>query len=543
MDFNTYFNSVLKNGFSFLDLKLPTSTESDVTERYISNSENIVIKHGLREQPNTDEHYLIIGDNGGSLILRDVAKISAEFQGAAPAHINLTNVASANIHTSDGNDTFEIQQKTSSSQSISHTINAGDGNNFISLTTAYPNYGTIKIITGFGNDRILSTGYSNDIILSGAGQDMIMAGRGHDFIDAQDGWDSVIFDGNFNDYTIHWTEDQSTTITDAEGNFVETVNVEELIFADQTFILPYQQLVQLDGFDPLYNYFNIYDTTTNDDDENNLTTWQSYDISYISSQTSQSFTVDDWSNADLYADNISGEIERYDSQTDLSSYEEIDHFDFENRMDNQLHDFIRDHLPFDPRDALFQMFGNAQPEQKFLGSKQNDQILGTSENDHLFGGAGHDFMAGGKGNDLFIGDKGNDIMLGGEGIDTAFFFGMSSDFRFDFEHGTMTDKNGEHGIDFLKSIERLIFLDAVYKITANDQVELVDHNPFKLLESVEAPHLEIIGLPSRLPIPESFEQAPPPRPTAAEIEESLMRAYESIPQPDDHLAKPPGLDI
>ncbi len=541
MDFNAYFNSVLKNGFSFLDLNLPTSTENDITKRYISNSENIVIKHAFSEQSGTDEHYIITGDNGGSVTLHNVARISTEFQGTAPSHINLTNVSSADIYTNAGSDIVEIQQKMPSIHPVSHTINAGDGNNFISLTTSYPNYSTIKITTGFGNDRILSTGYSNDIILSGAGQDMIMAGRGHDFVDAQDGWDSIIFDGNFNDYTIHWTENQSTTITDAEGNSVETVNVEELIFADQTFILPYQQLVQLDEFDQLYNYFSTYYATTNDE-ESNLPTWQSYDISSVSSQSSQSFTIADWSTADLYADNISTEIECYDNQFDFSIYEEIDHFAFEGRPDSQLHDFIRDHLPFDPRDALTQMFEHAQAGQRFLGSEQNDQILGTYGNDRLFGGDGHDFMAGGKGNDLFIGDKGNDIMLGGEGIDTAFFLGMSSDFQFDFEHGTMTDKNGEHGIDFLKSIERLIFLDAVYKITTDNQVELVDQNPFKLLESVDTPHLEIIGLPPRPPIPNNLEQTLP-HPTAAEIEANLMRAYESMSQPDDHLAKPPGVDI
>jgi len=543
MDFNAYFNSVLKNGFSFLNVSIATTPDNDISKRYISNSDNVIIDHD--EHGNTDEEvssYVATSDDGGSLFMRNVTNISAEFKGSSSAQIKLIDVLSANIKTNSGDDFIEVQQKSTASPSATHTINTGDGNNFISLMTTSPGYNTVKIITGSGNDRIVSTGHSNDIIRSGAGRDLIMAGYGHNLIDGQEGWDTIIFDGNYNDYTINWTDEHTLTVTDTNGNQTEATNVEELVFADQTYILPYQQLVQLDAFEQFYNYFETYYNATYDNEDNtDINIWQSYDVSTITTQNTQSLTVDDWSQEETYADTVISEINTYNDQDDFSQYQELDTLDLQKGTDPQLQDFIRDHLPFDPRDVLSQILSRGPDNAPLFGSEENDQIFGTDGNDHIFGGAGHDLLVGGKGNDLFIGDKGNDIMLGGDGIDTAFFFGMSSDFKFDFEHGTMTDKNGEHGIDFLKSIERLIFLDAVYKITNNDQVELIDSNPFKLLENFDGPHLEVIGLP---PLPPADETLPPPTmPSAAEIEKNLMRAYESLSQPDGYLNGPPGVDI
>jgi len=553
MDFNSYFGSLLKSGFSFLNVShADDASNSDVTRHYISNSDNISVEfqdeNALLERPALYAE----SDTGGVLATQSISNIIAVLKGNENASVRLIDTINVKIQTGNGDDFIELTDVHKEAAIIANEIFVGNGENLVSLSSNAQGFAKFHIVSGNGNDRLISSGYSHDFIITGAGKDMIMSGRGRDYIDAQDGWDKVLFEGPLEDYQIELLDNQEVMITSKEDENSEAklVNVEELVFSDQSYIFPYQELVQLDGFDQFFDYFSAYQTSNiswNSSYETNDWVYSEF-ITTDNENDLISFYIDDWTEETDTANVIVDQVSAYDAQHSDAQYEEIDFIDIDTTTQEQLRAFIEDSIPFDLMSAIREKHAHGHNPLKLLGTGKDDFLLGGDFNDHLFGGAGHDILIGGRGDDMFIGDTGNDVILGGEGIDSAFFLGMSSDFSFDVERGIMTDRNGEHGIDFLKSVERLIFLDAVYKVTNDFRVELMDENPFEVLEaSHREPGLEIIGLPPRPPkeFVEKLEAegvTPPPPQTATEIEEHLMKAYESVVSHFENN-QTPGVDI
>ena len=115
-------------------------------------------------------------------------------------------------------------------------VYTGDGNDFIDGGT-----GDDRLFGEGGNDTIIG-GEGNDIIRGGNGDDTITGGAGNDYIVGDEyggtGNDTVIYSGNWADYTISYNG-SNYTITDnrpgsPDGTDTVSNTVENFQFADAT---------------------------------------------------------------------------------------------------------------------------------------------------------------------------------------------------------------------------------------------------------------------------------------------------------------------
>lgn len=91
----------------------------------------------------------------------------------------------------------------------------------------------------------------------------------------------------------------------------------------------------------------------------------------------------------------------------------------------------------------------------------------NKQDDTLIGGALGDEISGLSGDDYLSGRGGYDIIDGGLGVDTAVFVGEIEDYTITVDElgvVTVTDNEGTDGIDTLKNIEMLRFLDETYTL-------------------------------------------------------------------------------
>ncbi|MCU0944241.1 MAG: DUF4214 domain-containing protein [Rubritepida sp.] len=98
-------------------------------------------------------------------------------------------------------------------------------------------------------------------------------------------------------------------------------------------------------------------------------------------------------------------------------------------------------------------------------------LQGTSGRDMMLGGDGDDALLGGTGHDGFSGGLGNDLIVGGPGLDTLFVGGFRAAAQVDFAAGRVTDA---FGTDTFREIERLVFRDGAWALTADTPAALVD---------------------------------------------------------------------
>jgi len=99
------------------------------------------------------------------------------------------------------------------------TINAGDGDD--------------EVNAGAGDDTITG-GNGNDTLNGEAGNDTLTGGAGNDTIDGGDGIDMAIFSGNYATYTITRNQNDTLTVSGADG--VDTVTNVELLQFDDVYV-------------------------------------------------------------------------------------------------------------------------------------------------------------------------------------------------------------------------------------------------------------------------------------------------------------------
>lgn len=113
--------------------------------------------------------------------------------------------------------------------------------------------------------------------------------------------------------------------------------------------------------------------------------------------------------------------------------------------------------------------------RKEIRSFEAFDLVGTSGLDTIAGGAAGDHLRGGAGNDILQGHGGADTLDGGADADRAFYDGLVSDYGIELLPGNelrITDlrEGSPDGVDLLRSIERLSFLDitrSLVSIVAN----------------------------------------------------------------------------
>jgi Ca2+-binding RTX toxin-like protein len=102
-------------------------------------------------------------------------------------------------------------------------LNGGDGNDTLN------GYGSGDNLNGNGGNDILNGGTGNDNLNGGSGNDILNGGTGNDNINGGSGYDTAIFSGNRNSYTIDLI---NGIITGTDGSDLFT-DIERLQFSDQ----------------------------------------------------------------------------------------------------------------------------------------------------------------------------------------------------------------------------------------------------------------------------------------------------------------------
>ena len=100
--------------------------------------------------------------------------------------------------------------------------------------------------------------------------------------------------------------------------------------------------------------------------------------------------------------------------------------------------------------------------ENLTGSSFADKLYGNDADNFILGGLGNDWLEGLDGNDVLVGGLGDDQLNGGGGIDTAKFEGSYDSYGTSSSQSAfvVTDKRSDvDGMDVLKNVERLMFLD------------------------------------------------------------------------------------
>ncbi|WPF87483.1 ExeM/NucH family extracellular endonuclease [Cyanobacterium aponinum AL20118] len=206
----------------------------DLTVTEVTNGENGTVTNNndgtVTYTPNADFNgedsftYTISDGNGGT----DTATVNVT--------VNPVNDENINFNDEDRELNLGDDNYTITGGNGNNIITTGNGNNVINLGNGNNQVttgdGDDDITTGSGSDRINPAG-GNNIVNAGAGDDVII-GSGqngvNNQIDGGEGFDTVIYDGAFNEFSIT-VENSVVTV----GTNTDTLtNVEQIQFSDRT---------------------------------------------------------------------------------------------------------------------------------------------------------------------------------------------------------------------------------------------------------------------------------------------------------------------
>jgi len=269
---------------------------------------------------------------------------------------------------------------------VSDVLYAGEDNVAIALSAVIEN-----AIGGAADDTI--TGNSIDNRIKGNG--------GNDAIDGGGGIDTVVFNGNYADYTITQSGANWIVQDNAGSDGSDTLaNVRYLAFADQTWDLTSGSAANAGG---------------------------GAGVSSNSSSDGRRYVG--------RADIASGTTGEKDSTGQVQ--------------------LLR---PVSGRPSILQ----ATPSNRITGDGGNNQLQGTKADDLLEAGAGNDYVMAGDGNDLIVGGngEGDDVYIGGAGSDTIRYSSAKAGITVNLATGFAGTTGGGNaaniGTDHLSEIENLI---------------------------------------------------------------------------------------
>lgn len=101
------------------------------------------------------------------------------------------------------------------------------------------------------------------------------------------------------------------------------------------------------------------------------------------------------------------------------------------------------------------------------GTKDGDRLYGGAGADTLNGLAGNDSLFGGEDDDILVGGAGNDLLDGGAGYERLSYQGLFESFVATFNEGATIIRSASDGMDSLRGIERIDFLDGSLIIDAD----------------------------------------------------------------------------
>ncbi len=306
------------------------------------------------------------------------------------------------------------------------------------------------IITGGPSGETLDGMGGMDLIAGLGGNDVITGGPGNDRIDGgthiHAGGDRAKYSGNFSEYKVelrYMEGGGSVVIVEHLNNGADGTdilrNIETLEFRDETRILP-------DG------YTDIVGSNRND--------------TLIGSREGQTITGGGGS------DRINGGV----GQDTAVWIGDLDGFEITRSgslgftvrdIDMSDGDEGSDHV----RNIEIFEFGDSAVTVMSDATTGNDLLIlrnGSGTIDPL---AGDDVVFGTGRSDSIIGGAGDDVIDGAGGVDRVSYTGAMSGYEIDFIRGggngigiIVRDTTGNHGLDTLRNIERIQFVDGEYRV-------------------------------------------------------------------------------
>ncbi len=354
----------------------------------------------------------------GAVIATAQSAAGVTFVGGAGDDVFTGGAGTDTLSGGKGNDTFEI-----GSWSVGDIIDGGEG------TADTVRSGTVSLdLNNYTNvENATLIGSANLDLTGNAGNNFLRGNSGNNSIDGGLGADTVVFSGNFADYSIVDNGDGSITVSGADGTDTLT-NIEFYQFDDGR-----------RSIDP---------TAPTDLHLSNNSIREDYHQARIGVLTADDAAGEDFASFSIVGDaagafQIIGN-ELWSNKQWLFDYEQHRTMDVTVRVTDL------DGLTFD---KVFTINIEDWVSEIAEGGSDDDVIWGGIGQDRLYGGAGNDTLRGGNGTDLFY---------GGTGIDTVEFTGSFADYTFDLslEYGPylqirVTDKrsgpdaSGADGIDFI----------------------------------------------------------------------------------------------
>lgn len=290
--------------------------------------------------------------------------------------------ASGKVEVATGSGVVNTIPSIQSSALTKLTINAGDGNNAISVSTMtsaqFSALTGIVINAGNGNDTITGSDSFGESINAGDGADVIVSNAGNDTIDGGNGNDSIS-SGIGNDSVI--AGDGNDTVDSGVGN--DNINAG-------------------DG----------NDTVTAGDGDDTVDGGQGADTlnGGIGNDSLQGSQGADRISGDTGNDTVFGGSE----DDTITGGDGSDQLNGNAGLDSISGDGGNDAIVGGAgANALL----GGDGDDTITGDLANDTISGGVGNDNIYGGAGNDSLDGGVGDDFIFGNAGNDTLGGGQGSD------------------------------------------------------------------------------------------------------------------------------
>jgi Ca2+-binding RTX toxin-like protein len=391
--------------------------------------------------------------------------------------------------TVTGVESFVFLDLTIASNLVPLTIVGTSGNDAITgaggADTLSGHEGNDTITGGDGNDSIQGD-EGNDSLVGGAGDDMLTGGAGTDVIEGGTGTDTVVFTGNFAEYTVVFNSVTQQyfirdTVADRDGLDVVKADVEKFKFADG---VRNNVLLSVD-------VGSTFSGTTGNDsltgtDHNDFLSGDKGNDTLVGGAGNDWLTGGDGSATDG-ADDLQGGAGNdfleggmgndtlaggagndtlcggdgngllTGDGTDTAVFQG-NYADYSASYDSAtgwytIVDGIagRDGTDMVRSVESFEFHDTVRTSAQLLGSI----VDGTDASDSLVGGIGNDSLNGGLGDDTLQGGGGNDVIAGGFGRDTASYAGTTGAVTVSLAV-TGAQNTGGSGIDTLTGIENLI---------------------------------------------------------------------------------------
>ncbi len=389
------------------------------------------LKQGTADGSWTSSYQALNTETGETVSLTGINQSQDVFDGGAGTDTVILTTGNDALFLDDRYSVFPTGMTAGARIVGVETVDAGDGNDLVDLTSTTYTYGNVTLLGGAGNDILWSSagddvidgGSGDDRIFGGAGNDRLIGGTGTNVIDGGTGSNTVDYSAMTRAVDVDLASGDAQTRYSGTNDFVDTLtNVQNAIGSSQS--------DQLDG------------------SAGDNTIWGGAGEDDISGKGGNDTLYGGLGNDELDGDDGDDVLWGESGDDDLSGDGGNDTV-YGGTGNDQIAGDAGDDILWgeDGDDAISGGTGN----DTLYGGLGNDQMSGGDGNDILWGGDGSDSLSGGGGDDIFRGGAGNDDINGESGTDTVDFSDTTNNMTINLASGYAS--SASTGYDSLDSIE------------------------------------------------------------------------------------------